>query len=68
MELLTKALQDAKKELVQNHGWFFGDFDEFKDSPFFLVMEKHLSPLMGIEEYKKARIAALKAELEELEK
>ena len=66
---LLEVLMRAAEELRDEHGWFFdneGDPPRF-DNPFFDVLFKHVSPLIDFDQYKKARIAALKKELEFLE-
>lgn len=67
MDALVEAIIDAGTELGTEHGWCFEDESgaPTKDDYFTKIMLKHLRPLLG-DGYKKARIAALKAELASL--
>lgn len=70
MKELEAAILLAGEELATEHQWCFdGDpgSPPTEENPFFVVLMKHVSPLVNIEEYKAARIAALKAELQSLE-
>lgn len=70
MDILTKALMAAGEELASEHSWCFeGDpgCPPTLDSPFILVVYKHMLPLVDHAGWKKDRIAALRAEIALLE-
>ena len=69
MDVLMKAIMAAGKELGNEHEWMF---DGGTDKPgmedcFVRVLIKHVSPLIS-PEFKAARIAALRAEADMLER
>lgn len=78
MNALEKAIVAAANELIKEYGWSLGETDEYDEygsddqdplkSAFGNVMLKHLTPIFNSETFKQARIAALRAELAELEK
>lgn len=73
MDELRKAVEDAWKEIEEEHRW---SMDESYcrsaiESTFYKVVLKHLQPLVdpgAAEIARRARIAALRSELAELEK
>ena len=70
MKELKAAILNAGEELAKDHQWCFDGEPGVPptiDNPFFVVLMHHISPLVNTEEYKAARIAALKAELHSLE-
>lgn len=72
MDELLKAIIAAGEELSADYSWGVDEAGTPNGRPepdgvFCTVIYKHLQPLLG-DEWKKARIAALRAELEELEK
>jgi hypothetical protein len=64
---VTSALRSAAQEFVYEHGWTLEHEAEvpepFTESEFFLVLAKHLYPCLNQEEFKKAKIESLKAQL-----
>lgn len=72
-EDLRKAIEAAGKELRDVHGWTLDSDDDgpVSESLFARVVFKHIAPLIdpaAMEAARKARIAALRAELEALER
>jgi len=77
MNALEKAIVAAGNELIKEYGWSLGETDEYDEcgsddqdplkSAFGKVVLKHIAPIFNAT-FKQARIAALKAELAELEK
>lgn len=74
MNALEKAIIAAGDELMYEYNWSLGDiykndgtFDTLK-TVFGKVLLKHLEPIFNPVKAKQARIAALRAELAELEK
>lgn len=71
-EQLVDAIVSAVNDMVRTHAYAFrddgydGTIDRESGSVIVSVMHKHIAPLLG-EGHKKARIAALKAELAALE-
>ena len=71
-EDLRKAIEAAGTELRDVHGWALDSDDgPVSESLFARVVFKHIAPLIdpaAMETARKARIAALRAELEALER
>lgn len=71
--IVEDALRRAAHELVDVHGWNLdgnrGFPEPFNTSEFFVVMAKHMAPLVNVDSgtFVAARIEALKAELRSLE-
>ena len=70
MDDLTKALMAAGEELALEYEWCFdGDpgCPPRDDNPFITVVRKYVEPMVDVDGWRSARIAALKAELALLE-
>lgn len=71
MDALTEALLKAGEELAKEYAWCFEGGDPgvppTPKDPFVTVLTKHVAPLLQTEEWRAARIAALRAELATLE-
>jgi hypothetical protein len=68
---LLAALIAAADELYKSHGWTLDDEamgnQPEPDGEFVTVLAKHIAPLLDPEERKRARVAALRAEIAQIE-
>ena len=73
MDDLLNAIVKAGRELMHEHAWDCSDegtgmeADVTPEGIFAQTIAKHVAPMMDVEGWKKAKVAALRAEIASLE-